>query len=112
LGFDLRNTSSVGPHEIIYGVDHRDDNVKSEYVEDPAVWAEWAWDPEIGRFEEAGKVWGAYLQNHLRLADPLTVSLGVRYDDYALEQMTYGDETSSDGFSGNLGLQYEPVRDL
>lgn len=111
-GFDLRNTSHLGPNRLTYGFEHRADRVTSRYLADPAVWSEWAWDPEVGRFVEEGDLYGAYLQNHLRLAAPLLLSAGVRWDSYSLEQVTYDDETSSSGFSGNIGLRFEPLRHL
>ena len=107
-GFDLRNTSHLGPNRLTYGVEHRSDRVTSRYLADAEVWSEWAWDPEVGHFVEEGDLYGAYLQNHLRIAAPLLLSAGVRYDSYALEQVTYDDETSSSGFSGNVGLRFEP----
>jgi hemoglobin/transferrin/lactoferrin receptor protein len=52
-------------------------------------------------------VWGAYVQNHIQLAEPLLLSLGLRYDNYELEQVTFGDDTSSSGVSGNIGLRFD-----
>lgn len=109
-GFGLRNTTALGANELIYGVEARLDRVASEYLADPEVWADWAWDPEVGRFEEAGDLFGAYLQGHARPLAPVLLSAGVRYDAYSLDQVTYGNETSSDGISGNVGVLYEPHR--
>lgn len=107
-GFDLRNTTALGEGELITGVEGRFDRVASEYRAEPEVWADWAWDPEVGRFEEAGDLFGAYLQAHARPAAPVLLSAGVRYDSYALDQVTYDNQTSSDGVSGNVGLLVEP----
>ncbi|NHK28706.1 TonB-dependent receptor [Parvularcula flava] len=110
-GFDARNTSRIAAHEIVYGIEHRNDTVMSEYDEGTDL-SYWAWDPEIGRFEEEGKVWGAYVQDHWQVTAPLLISVGARYDSYALDQVTYGDDTESDGFSGNAGLVYALTPDL
>ncbi len=107
FGFDLRNTTRVANHELIYGVEYRNDSVVSQYLDDPSVWGDWAWDPDLGRFEENGEVIGAYFQDHYRIIDPLLLSFGVRYDSYSLDQTTYDDSTSSDGWSGNVGAVYE-----
>ena len=106
-GFDIRNTSRFGTHEITYGIEHRADSVMSEYLAEDAVWQYWAWDPSIGRFEEEGDVWGVYVQDHYQVTDPLLLSFGLRYDSYTLDQLTYDDETESDGVSGNAGLLYQ-----
>ena len=112
FGFDLRNTSRFGAHELIYGVEHRNDTVDSEYLADRSVWENWAWDPAVGSFEEKGKVYGIYLQDHFQIADPLTLSLGVRYDAYELDQTTYGDSTDSDDLSFNAGFLYAITPEL
>lgn len=106
-GFDIRNTSHFGASEIIYGVEHRNDVVKSRYLADQSVWGGWAWDPSIGSFEEKGELWGAYVQGHFRLADPVLISVGGRYDSYDLELVTYDERSDSEGFSGNVGIRYD-----
>jgi hemoglobin/transferrin/lactoferrin receptor protein len=106
FGFDLRNTSEIGSHTMTFGAEYRDDEVTSEYLADESVWTVWAWDPSIGVFTETGSVFGLYFQDHFQVTEPLTFSFGARYDSYDLEQVTFDDETSSDGFSFNLGLSY------
>ena len=112
FGFDLRNTHRFGAHDIVYGVEHRSDTVTSEYLADDATWQYWAWDPEIGAFEEEGALWAGYVQGHFQLTEALLLSLGGRYDSYDLDLVTYDESTSSDGFSGNIGLRYDFTPDL
>jgi hemoglobin/transferrin/lactoferrin receptor protein len=111
-GGDLRLTARHGDHEIIGGVEYRADEVVSEYLGDPAVWGPWAWNPAIGRFKESGELFGAYLQDHWQATDRLLVSAGVRYDAYDLSLDTYGGGVDSDGFSFNLGADYELTNEL
>ncbi|HLV06533.1 MAG TPA: TonB-dependent receptor [Croceibacterium sp.] len=111
-GGDARILTDVGDHAITAGVDYRNDQVLGRYLEDPAVWADWAWDPDIRQFEERGELIGIYLQDHWRPLAPLLVSFGVRYDAYDLDLVTYGGGTSSDGFSFNLGADLEVLPGL
>jgi hemoglobin/transferrin/lactoferrin receptor protein len=107
VGFDARARVRRGTHDIVVGAEYRDDQVTSEYLAAPAVWGPWAWDPAIGRFEERGSVMGLYLQDQWRPFDPLTLSFGARYDSYDLDQVAYRNGTNSDGFSFNIGAEYE-----
>ncbi|MEM8930208.1 MAG: TonB-dependent receptor [Acidobacteriota bacterium] len=107
FGIDLRNTSRLGRHELTYGVEHRSDKVVSRYLSDPSVWADWAWDPNVGRFEEEGSLFGVYFQDHFQVSEPLLLSFGLRFDSYDLDLVTFDDSTSSSGFSGNVGLQWQ-----
>jgi hemoglobin/transferrin/lactoferrin receptor protein len=106
FGFDVRAHLDWSSHRTVFGVEHRDDEVASAYLEDPAIWADGAWDPAIGRFVERGKVFGIYLQDRWQIADPLLLSYGARYDSYDLEQVTYDNGSDSDGVSLNAGLSY------
>lgn len=105
-GFDIRNTSRLGRHALTYGVDYRNDQVTSQYLEDPSVWSGWAWDPDTGLFSEEGSVTGLYVQDHWRLTPDLLLSVGVRFDRYQLKQQTLNDDTDSDGISPNIGFSY------
>ncbi|MGK0442683.1 MAG: hemoglobin/transferrin/lactoferrin receptor protein [Pseudohongiellaceae bacterium] len=97
-GFDVRNTSQLGDHRIVYGVDYRDDEVDSG-------------DPLYAH--EEGSVFGAYAQAYSQLTDQLLLSYGVRYDDYDFEQKVLpgglGEATKLDDsdVSLNAGLSYE-----
>lgn len=112
IGFDVRTRMQFGNHDLVVGGEYRDDVVKSAYLEDQSVWGPWAWDETIGEFEERGNVVGLYAQNHWQPIDPLTVSFGVRYDAYDLTQVTYVNETNSDGLSFNAGFEYEALDGL
>ncbi|WP_064773881.1 TonB-dependent receptor domain-containing protein [Hyphomonas pacifica] len=111
-GFDLRNTSKFGAHRLVYGIEHRNDTVSSEYQAEDSVWQDWAWDPNIGAFREEGKLWAGYIQGHFQLTDKFLLSAGGRYDSYELDLVTYDEKTSSDGFSGNIGVLYDLTPDL
>lgn len=105
-GFDLRNTSMFGKNTLTYGLERRNDKVVSQYLSDPSEWQYWAWDPDIGKFSEKGTATGFYIQDHLQATEALLLSFGLRYDNYDFKQLTYGENTDSDGWSGNAGLQY------
>ncbi len=106
-GFDLRNVSNVASHQLTYGMEYRKDAVSSEYLGGPDAWANSAWDPNIGKFEEEGAVQSAYLQDHWLLSTNFLLSAGIRYDRYQLDQMTYHNDTSSAGWSPNIGVSYD-----
>lgn len=105
-GFDIRNTSELGHHTLTYGVEYRNDEVSSEYLADDAVWQVWASDPTVGKFKEEGDVTSLYLQDHWQVTNDLLISMGLRFDQYDLEQVTYNNKTDSSGTSPNIGLQY------
>jgi hemoglobin/transferrin/lactoferrin receptor protein len=111
-GFDLRGRFELGAHRLTAGIEHRQDAVMSEYLGDVAQWGRWAWDPNIGRFEEEGQLTAIYAQNLWRPIDTLRVSFGARYDDYQLKQVTYRGRANSDGVSFNAGLDYELLAGL
>lgn len=111
-GFDLRNTSMLTGHTLTYGFEYRKDTASSRYLAEPEVWQGWAWDPNIGIFVEEGSVAGIYIQDHWQVTHALLLSFGARYDEYDVEQVTYDDETSSDGVSLNAGLEYNITQEL
>ncbi|QBF83281.1 TonB-dependent receptor [Shewanella maritima] len=96
-GFDLRNQSYVSNHTITYGVEHRKDEVHSK----PLV------DGGGDGAKEEGSVTAFYAQDHWQINRDLLLSFGLRYDKYDLEQITYDAKTDSDGFSPNIGVQYQ-----
>lgn len=112
FGFDLRGRLQRGGHDLVAGVEARDDRVASEYLAEPARWANWAWNPNTRKFVEEGDVFGLYLQDHWQVNDALLVSLGARYDAYDMRQLTYANGTDSDGVSFNAGAAYTLVEGL
>lgn len=112
FGGDLRGRFRHADHDLVFGVEYRDDKVVSRYLDAPAVWGPWAWDPNLGRFEEQGEVFGLYAQDHWRVTDRLLLSYGARYDAYDLTQVTYRNGTDSDGFSFNAGLEFDITDEL
>lgn len=101
-GFDIRNTSQIDQHELIYGADLREDRVESRCLENLGNQC-----GSTNKTEEEGTILGLYLQDHYQLTDDLLLSFGVRYDNYELDQVTNGGVTESDGFSPNLGFRYD-----
>jgi hemoglobin/transferrin/lactoferrin receptor protein len=111
-GGDLRANADFAGHLVTAGIEYRNDRVFSAYLEDAAVWGDWAWDPTVGEFQENGELLGIYVQDHWRIIDPLTLSFGARYDKYELDLATYGGGTDSDGFSFNFGADFEVLPGL
>lgn len=96
-GFDIRNTSHLAAHSLTYGLEYRKDTVDSGSLE-----------PGGGEeAQETGTVAGLYIQDHWQLHDDLLLSFGLRYDQYDLEQQNTGSTIDSDGFSPNVGLNYD-----
>ena len=92
-GFDIRNTSQLDAHNLTYGIEYRDDEVKAGAPGTPGA-------------KEEGKVTGIYIQDHWQATSSLLVSFGARYDDYELDLVTYDGKIDSDGVSPNIGLEY------
>lgn len=98
-GFDLRNTSRIGAHQLTYGVDYRDDRTTL--------------GPEGDREldHEDGDVLGVYLQDRYQITSRLQLDAGLRYDRYKLDdrdKQTFIEE----GISPNLGLRYQLTPEL
>lgn len=94
-GFALRNTSRFERHELIYGVDYRDDEITAGDVTRPS------------EEKETTSVLGFYVQDHFQLTDGFMLSLGTRYDQF---ELTDDDATDFDenGFSPNAGFAWSP----
>lgn len=99
VGGDIRNTSHVGNHTLIYGFDYRRDRVNAGYDEDPR------------QEEERGTVRGVYLQDDMQVTDRLLLSAGLRYDEYQL--VDNGDQYFEDeDVSPNINLSYQALKGL
>lgn len=93
-GLTVQNTSLVGDHELVYGLNYRDDEA-------------FLYDVDVGssRFKETGDVKGVFVQDTFEATPDLTVSGGVRFDQYKLtdvNKMKFDDS----GFSPNLSANY------
>ncbi|MEW4466332.1 TonB-dependent receptor [Parasphingorhabdus sp. JC815] len=111
-GFDARFRTKFAGHDVIFGMEHRSDQASSAYLADDAMWQPWAWDPNVGQFEERGDLFGVYVQDHWQVVEPLLLSFGARYDAYDLDVVTYGTGTKSDGISFNAGADLEMLPGL
>ncbi|SFW20377.1 hemoglobin/transferrin/lactoferrin receptor protein [Pseudomonas sp. NFACC19-2] len=98
-GFDLRNTSRLGAHQLTYGVDYRDDRTTL--------------GPEGDREldHEDGEVLGVYLQDRYQITSRLQLDAGLRYDRYKLDDRDKQNFTE-EGISPNLGLRYQLTPEL
>lgn len=103
VGLDIRNTTLLGDHRITYGVDYRDDEVKSDGV----------WRGTRIVAEEEGSVFGVYAQIHSPLTDQLLLSYGARYDNYENQQVLQNEQSGNPSkfdksdVSVNVGLSYQ-----
>lgn len=96
---DVRNTQSLGRHELVYGIDYRRDEVSAGETTAPRTYA------------EKGSVAGAFLQAEFELNDRLALNAGARVDLYRLHdqrKQSFKDE----GFSPNLGATYKLTPEL
>ncbi len=94
---DLRNTHRAGGHEIVYGLDHRADEVTAGPDTDPTSVA------------EDSTVTGLFVQDNLALSSQLSLSLGARYDRYELDDLA-GQNFEHDGVSPHAGLTWRVNR--
>ncbi|PKF57632.1 TonB-dependent receptor [Alteromonadales bacterium alter-6D02] len=91
-GLTLKNTSTFAQHDLIVGLDYRDD---TSFLNDV--------DFANAHFSETGKVAGLFVQNISQLTDQLTLSSGVRFDQYKLDD-TNGLSLDDQGFSPNASI--------
>lgn len=97
-GGDLRNTSTLGHHQLTYGVEYRSDEGSLG-------------SPIYGSDKDEGTVASAYLQGDFQLMEALLLTVGGRYDKYTLDE-SKGSSLKHSGFSPNIGLNYEIVSGL
>jgi len=91
-GLTIENVSVFGSNKLIYGLNYRED--ESQLVESGTPL-----DPENG------EVFGLYVQDIISVTDRLTVTTGLRFDDYSLTDLV-GQKLTSDGLSPNLSANY------
>jgi hemoglobin/transferrin/lactoferrin receptor protein len=97
LQFDLRNTQRIGAHTLVYGIDHRRDEVNAGPSSAPQTYG------------EDGSVTGLFTQNAFAVTDRLTVNAGTRFDTYRLHDRLDQD-FKHEGFSPNLGAAYQVTK--
>lgn len=89
--FTLQNKSTIGSNTIIYGINYREDTAKFD---------------ELGTIgKETGEVSGLYIQDITQVNEQLTITAGLRYDDYSLDDIN-GLKITSSGFAPNLSANY------
>lgn len=93
-GLTIQNKSIIGMHELVYGINYRDD--------DSTLYSEAAGPSH----DENGKVKGIYVQDIISVNEQLTVSAGLRFDDYELRDV-HGQNLSDNGVSPNISANYE-----
>ncbi|MBX2808851.1 MAG: TonB-dependent receptor [Cellvibrionaceae bacterium] len=104
-GLNLQNTSHIAKHTLIYGLNYRDDK---SYLDDAVNYDDVVDNgaaPVYQRFEETGSVQGIYLQDRFYLTKHLSLSAGLRYDEYTLNDEA-GLAFSASGFSPNISAHY------
>ena len=90
---DLRNTQRFSGHELVYGLDYREDSVTAGATDNP------------NEFREVGKVAGLFIQDQYQATEALTLNFGARADFYRLRDQR-GQPFRNEGFSPNLGASY------
>lgn len=97
--FDLRNTQRIHRQELVYGLDHRTDEVSAGPDTNP---------DSVG---EKGSVTGVFVQDKIALSDQISLSLGARYDSYELTDLA-GRNFDQSGFSPNAGLTWQATKEF
>jgi hemoglobin/transferrin/lactoferrin receptor protein len=90
---DLRNTQRLRAHEVVYGLDHRRDEVSAGP------------DTNSSLHQEDGSVTGLFLQDDITVNDDLTLHAGARFDTYRLDDRLR-QKFRHEGFSPNGGFTY------
>lgn len=90
LGATIKNTSVLGNHKLTLGINYRDDDAElEESVEG-----------------EDGKVKALFIQDVAEVTDKLTITAGLRYDDYELNDWQ-NQKISDSAVSPNLSANYK-----
>ena len=94
-GLTVQNSSILGDHELVYGLNYRDDTAVLNDV-----------DSDPSQFKETGEVKGVFVQDTFEATPELTISGGVRFDQYTLDDIS-GEEFDDSGVSPNLSANYD-----
>lgn len=102
-GLTVQNTSLLGNHKLIYGINYRDD--ESAYSSTTTLGVPFIQGAlATSASEEEGNAKAVYLQDVIDVTDDLILSMGLRYDDYEVDQAS--GKVSDDAFSPNLSANY------
>ncbi len=92
LGLTIENTSKLGSNTLIYGINYQDDSAS---LTESGV--------KLG--EESGEIVGLYVQDTIAVNNQLTITTGLRFDDYSLKDVN-GEDITDSGLSPNLSANY------
>ncbi len=92
LGLTIENTSVIGSNKLIYGINYQDDSASLTES-----------GTKLG--EETGEILGFFVQDTIHVDNQLTVTTGLRFDDYSLKDIN-GNDISDSGLSPNLSANY------
>jgi hemoglobin/transferrin/lactoferrin receptor protein len=109
FGLTIENTSILGSNKLIYGANYREDTSKLEGYTN--------YNATLGYYDtptstdESGEVLGFYVQDIISVTDQLTVTTGLRYDDYSLKDVN-GQKITNSGIAPNLSANYAITPEL
>lgn len=98
IGATLQNTSEFDKHKLIVGTNYRDDTAELNYPYFSPAYP--------GDYDEEGEVKGLFIQDIFEVSDALTVSAGLRFDDYELRDRL-GQTFDDSGVSTNISANYK-----
>lgn len=100
-GARIQNISVIDQHKLVYGIDYREDK---SVLEDSQGFEGGAL-VDYPQVDEKGNVQGFFVQDIMTFSDALTVTAGLRYDDYHLEDVLE-QKIDDSGYSPNLSANY------
>ncbi len=93
LQFDLRNTQTLAGHQLVYGIDRREDKVAAGESVNPTA------------FREKSEVTGLFVQDAYQATEALRFDFGARLDFYRLRDQLE-QRFRNEGFSPNAAATY------
>ncbi|CAA0103150.1 Heme transporter BhuA [BD1-7 clade bacterium] len=99
-GINAQNTFNTDYNTVIYGINYRNDKAILNDV-----------DFNPSHFEETGDVVGVFVQDVAQLGDIVTLSAGLRFDQYSMTDRN-DNEFDDSGVSPNVSLNVEAAKNL
>lgn len=96
VGVTLQNKSQINIQQLVYGFNYRKDESSLNDID---------YSPN-SHFEESGNVKGLFVQDVVKVNNKLTLSAGLRFDDYELNDIN-GLQFTDSGFSPNISINYQ-----